>query len=152
MTPSIFTPTPRDWPEDATTDPDNGAYLCQCLSCDNTFIGYKRRMCCKVCATEMRKVSDERAALVLKAGLSPDDWVLMTQIEVTKMHGFYAGQVLKLGEEKETRKELVKQVSDLLFQMQCAHTMGAGFHANHPMLEDVRAALVKAEKLDEVKP
>ena len=42
-----FTPSDRDWPEDANDE--NGNYLCHCLTCDQHFVGYKRRMTCKVC-------------------------------------------------------------------------------------------------------
>lgn len=38
----------RDWVEDFTLE--NGQYYCQCRDCGNQFIGYKRRIICKVCA------------------------------------------------------------------------------------------------------
>lgn len=38
----------RDWLEDASHE--NGNYQCICSTCGNTFIGYKRRFTCKVCA------------------------------------------------------------------------------------------------------
>jgi hypothetical protein len=39
--------TPGDWPEDAKYE--NGSYFCKCMHCSKTFIGYKRRVVCKVC-------------------------------------------------------------------------------------------------------
>ena len=38
---------PRDWPEDY--DHENGCYECGCAYCGRTFLGYKRRVVCKVC-------------------------------------------------------------------------------------------------------
>lgn len=43
---------PRDFPEDAERDPDNGAYSNICPICREQFIGNKRRSCCKVCLDE----------------------------------------------------------------------------------------------------
>lgn len=40
---------PRDWPEDYKLE--NGRYCNLCLECNETFIGYKRRVVCKVCAS-----------------------------------------------------------------------------------------------------
>lgn len=41
-------PEPRDWPEDFTDE--NGNYNCLCSICGNRFIGYKRRIICKLCS------------------------------------------------------------------------------------------------------
>jgi hypothetical protein len=38
----------RDWEEDASLE--NGNYTCQCFKCGLLFVGYKRRMECRVCA------------------------------------------------------------------------------------------------------
>jgi hypothetical protein len=38
----------RSFPEDEVDD-DNGQYMCRCCVCHETFIGYKRRVVCKVC-------------------------------------------------------------------------------------------------------
>lgn len=38
---------PRDWVEDFTTN--SGTYQCRCIYCEQLFIGYKRRITCKVC-------------------------------------------------------------------------------------------------------
>lgn len=40
-------PTDRDWPEDWKTE--NGRYTCKCNSCQQVFIGYKRRVRCRKC-------------------------------------------------------------------------------------------------------
>ncbi len=39
----------RDWREDA--DHENGKYWNECENCRRMFIGHKRRIWCKVCAT-----------------------------------------------------------------------------------------------------
>jgi hypothetical protein len=39
----------RNWPEDFPHE--NGMYECICLHCKHHFLGYKRRMSCKSCAT-----------------------------------------------------------------------------------------------------
>lgn len=46
---SHLTYGPRDFPEDAIQDEDNGAYMNMCLLCREMFIGHKRRKGCKVC-------------------------------------------------------------------------------------------------------
>lgn len=40
----------RDYPED--TSHENGNYSCICVTCGAIFTGHKRRMQCKICATE----------------------------------------------------------------------------------------------------
>ena len=40
--------TEHDWPEDFSEE--NGNYMCTCISCGTSFIGYKRRIVCKYCA------------------------------------------------------------------------------------------------------
>jgi len=47
----IRPPGPRDWPEDAERDDDNGCYQNRCILCKETFIGHKRRAVCKECET-----------------------------------------------------------------------------------------------------
>ena len=41
-----------DWPEDAKSDSDNGAYLNRCIDCGGMFTGNKRRMSCRRCTQE----------------------------------------------------------------------------------------------------
>lgn len=43
----------RNYPEDSIYE--NGEYYCRCLTCNNTFIGYKRRVTCKLCSIESKK-------------------------------------------------------------------------------------------------
>ena len=40
----------RSWPEDFQHE--NGMYTCTCASCGGGFIGYKRRVTCRVCANK----------------------------------------------------------------------------------------------------
>lgn len=47
MPPVSYDPA-RDWPEDFAHE--NGRYYNSCCQCGHTFIGYKRRVVCKVCA------------------------------------------------------------------------------------------------------
>lgn len=53
-----------NWPEDFPLE--NGNYLCRCLVCEKTFIGYKRRAQCKVChdkeKTKWESLSPEQQA------------------------------------------------------------------------------------------
>lgn len=44
-----FPPSPKDWTEDSNHE--NGNYLCVCTTCNSQFIGHKRRITCKECAT-----------------------------------------------------------------------------------------------------
>jgi formate dehydrogenase maturation protein FdhE len=50
-----------DWKEDFGHE--NGRYFCVCVTCENKFMGHKRRHICKTCDTESRedyeKLSDE---------------------------------------------------------------------------------------------
>lgn len=69
--------TAKDWPEDFSHE--NGNYQCLCSSCGGTFIGHKRRMTCKECAT-MRGVDGDIAAL--KGDAARYRW-LREQREVT---------------------------------------------------------------------
>lgn len=49
--PFVPPPGPRDWPEDAIRDDDNGCYMNRCCVCNEPFIGHKRRPICKICST-----------------------------------------------------------------------------------------------------
>ena len=49
MTNSLYEDEGRDWKEDFQHD--NGQYFNTCRGCRHTFIGHKRRMICKKCAT-----------------------------------------------------------------------------------------------------
>lgn len=48
----------RDWPEDYAHE--NGSYWNRCCLCSNNFIGYKRRIVCKLCEFTVKETkSDE---------------------------------------------------------------------------------------------
>lgn len=101
---SVSIPSPRDWPEDAAHE--NGSYLCRCLSCKQTFTGYKRRQCCKVCANAMAETRAERVRLLEAANLSPTHWELMTHEEIGNMHRVYGDLSLQLTVERVIRRKL----------------------------------------------
>lgn len=44
----------RSFPEDEKYE--NGSYYCRCVFCDKTFVGYKRRVCCKICEGEKNEL------------------------------------------------------------------------------------------------
>jgi hypothetical protein len=46
----------KDWPEDWSHE--NGMYYCRCVHCSEQFIGYKRRVVCKECHTNLMAASD----------------------------------------------------------------------------------------------
>jgi hypothetical protein len=46
---AVFCNPGRDWEEDFGHE--NGQYMNICCHCAQTFIGYKRRVVCKLCAT-----------------------------------------------------------------------------------------------------
>ena len=45
----------KDWQEDWHRE--NGQYYCRCVHCKEQFIGYKRRVVCKECSTNLEKAS-----------------------------------------------------------------------------------------------
>lgn len=42
----------KDWPEDFPHE--NGMYYCRCMHCKDSFIGYKRRVICRECDTNIK--------------------------------------------------------------------------------------------------
>lgn len=50
-----------DWAEDFAHE--NGNYMCVCSHCKQRFFGYKRRVVCKVCATERMEKIDVQATV-----------------------------------------------------------------------------------------
>lgn len=138
--------TSRDWIEDAGQE--NGNYSCHCVHCHLLFVGYKRRVTCRACYEEQKAEQTRREALLSYTGLSSYDWVLTSPQELAKERAGYADLLLRYHVTDKVRRDLTKQVDDLLFQMQCAHTMDMGFHANHPMLKDVRAVVKESQDLD----
>ena len=65
----------RDWPEDF--EDENGKYANKCALCGNFFLGYKRRVACKLCkaATVDQSAKAVRGVAHLRlrrgSGLSP---------------------------------------------------------------------------------
>ena len=47
---STIVTTPRDWTEDF--EHENGKYSNACLDCGQAFLGHKRRIVCKTCASK----------------------------------------------------------------------------------------------------
>ena len=65
----------RDWREDWPHE--NGQYICRCSQCQQTFIGYKRRVICKACAyagleAEAQALREEVAALRARVAVVPE--------------------------------------------------------------------------------
>lgn len=42
-------PASEDWPEDFNHE--NGSYINECCLCGHRFLGHKRRVVCRICAT-----------------------------------------------------------------------------------------------------
>lgn len=55
MNPLTDTKPEKDYPED--WHHENGQYYCRCVHCKELFIGYKRRVVCKECSTNLEKAS-----------------------------------------------------------------------------------------------
>lgn len=51
-----------DWPEDFSHE--NGQYQCMCCHCGNMFIGHKRRVTCKACASQPHPTGDTQQEAV----------------------------------------------------------------------------------------
>lgn len=49
----------RDWPEDF--EHENGMYYNRCVQCNCIFLGYKRRVVCKVCFSGEQEGSEGRS-------------------------------------------------------------------------------------------
>ena len=58
----------RNWPEDSIYE--NGEYMCRCHVCNNTFIGYKRRVTCKLCSIESNKKDIQKELGYSRIGLN----------------------------------------------------------------------------------
>lgn len=57
MTTFRTTHADRDWPEDSSHE--NGNYFCTCFQCGKIFIGHKRRVICKLCASVSQPENSE---------------------------------------------------------------------------------------------
>ena len=77
---ALFSSSSRNWPEDFAHE--NGNYSNQCVGCEHTFIGHKRRITCKVCAAEEEAEAKKRADWLI-AHDAPKDWVIISSSEST---------------------------------------------------------------------
>lgn len=73
----------RSWPEDF--EHENGEYQCTCAACDNTFVGYKRRSCCKICANKIAegdkpKFNDAKQVILVRKDLEISPGKLAAQV------------------------------------------------------------------------
>jgi hypothetical protein len=65
--------SPRNWTEDYSLE--NGNYTCFCMTCKNTFIGYKRRVMCKECndLQECLEIVDKKSYTIEEIEKAIDD-------------------------------------------------------------------------------
>lgn len=73
----------RSWPEDF--EHENGEYMCRCAACTQTFVGYKRRSCCKLCANKIAegnkpKFSDAKQVILVRKDLEISPGKLAAQV------------------------------------------------------------------------
>jgi hypothetical protein len=61
LAPQLCTPSARDWVEDSSHE--NGNYQCKCVSCGLYFVGHKRRVQCKLCASVPAPCEEEGAGV-----------------------------------------------------------------------------------------
>lgn len=132
---SSTSPSPRDWPEDAVHDPDNGSYSNRCGFCGNTFTGHKRRVVCKMCDQEKDAEACRRAAW-LSDHKAPADWRIFTHDEILAVGNESQRLCTQLDSERRVRRHLQLALDNLL--------------ANRgPYLrERAREALAEARELD----
>ncbi len=74
--------TSRDWTEDFKYE--NGMYGNKCIKCGQEFIGYKRRLICKICGT--------KKAVGLKPLLARNLYIIIFSVMVftlVALHTFY---------------------------------------------------------------
>ncbi len=96
-------PVARDWTEDAGHE--NGCYLCTCCSCGHSFVGHKRRVTCKLCATA-DETEAKRRGQWLHDHSAPKDWVILTMDEVRQMHAVVGQLSCELADERRVRRDL----------------------------------------------
>lgn len=105
-----MSPSPRDWPEDATHE--NGSYQCRCCVCHEIFIGHKRRVVCHVCS-DRDEAEAKRRAEWLHAHGAPSNWTVHTIEEVRAMRADYADLLLRLHVERKVRRAMADAMSDI---------------------------------------
>jgi phage tail sheath gpL-like len=68
---SVLADDRRNWPEDFPDE--NGNYQNQCVECGNFFIGYKRRVVCKLCAIEYGALNNDAGkGQAMTANITPE--------------------------------------------------------------------------------
>lgn len=75
-----------DWPEDAPHE--NGNYHCRCCQCGRMFVGHKRRVVCKICATAA--TTETPAASDAGVGATPETDATERDMICQSTHGRYA--------------------------------------------------------------
>jgi hypothetical protein len=63
----------RDWTEDFPHE--NGKYQNECLVCRETFLGHKRRVVCKLCASMPKTVVIKELRFAKNLGFGGDAWL-----------------------------------------------------------------------------
>lgn len=130
-------PALRDWPEDFGRE--NGNYTVLCSICKQRFIGYKRRVACKVCATE-RPIDTMSMEAMMNQGEArpepkPDDACdFYEQLPKGPTHGrFSASDRAELGDLKRKAFEAARpepaaehgdEMKELRDKLVAAHTAG----------------------------
>lgn len=71
-------PGPADFPEDAHLE--NGNYYCDCVQCSTTFVGYKRRVICKLC---------EEKNKAYFAAMTPEEQAKLREAQLGKVREFF---------------------------------------------------------------
>ena len=64
----------RSWPEDF--EHENGNYTCHCHTCGHSFVGHKRRVTCKLCASAK---TDQQARAIKKLLEARDSLALIPE-------------------------------------------------------------------------
>lgn len=98
--------TPHDFPEDF--EHENGMYMNKCCHCQVTFLGYKRRVSCKVCDT----ISKEKIAHIeerVRSGIINRFFSVADQLEIAIGSVVFKEKViLNLREQIKNLRELLR--------------------------------------------
>lgn len=116
--------SPRDWPEDFLYE--SGNYMCRCSACHETFVGYKRRVVCKVCHDRDAEEAKRRAEW-LNARSAPKGWLIMTESEIASIKADLARLVWDNSEMKRLLERVWRYVpnhsvedADLIYEVEKA--------------------------------
>lgn len=139
--PSFLPPaTARDWTEDAPHE--NGNYQNLCCGCHQTFIGHKRRVVCKVCATNDEADAKRRGQWLHDHG-APADWVIYTVAEVNALVSRFAITHAQMLEERDLRRSLAEAVRRINAAIPRGAVPGA-----HYALKDAMEIVAESEQRD----